>query len=169
MGEIRPESWSRASARPWETIKDRIAEIERECFAQDAFSPNELRLAFNGRQSLAVLLWDVPVSGAGRLIGYTQAQPADAVETYYIANTAIAPSHQGRGLIKLLMEKLYADVRALGARFVERDAAIANGYADKIVRFHAADVLGTFDHDSPFGPQRFIRMRLPGTAATSTP
>ncbi len=122
--------------------------------------PNELRLAFNGRRSLAVLLWEGP-SERSRLIGYTQAQPADVPETYYIANTVIAKSHQGRGLVKLLMDRLYADVRAAGARFIERDAAIPNGYADKIVRFHATDVLETFDHDSPYGPQRFIRMRVP--------
>jgi ribosomal protein S18 acetylase RimI-like enzyme len=162
MGEIRVESWSRESTRRWNTIKDRIAELERECFGEDAFSPSELRLAFNGRQSVVVLLWEGPSDG-GRLIGYTQAQLGDDPETYYIANTAIARSHQGRGLVKLLMDQLYADVRAAGARFIERDAAIANGYADKIVRFHAADVLETFDHDSPYGPQRFIRMRVPET------
>jgi ribosomal protein S18 acetylase RimI-like enzyme len=162
MGEIRVESWSRESNRSWSTIKDRIGELEHECFGEDAFSANELRLAFNSRQSLVVLLWDGPSDG-GRLIGYTQAQPADDPATYYIANTAIARSHQGRGLVKLLMDQLYADVRAAGARFIERDAAIANGYADKIVRFHAADVLETFDHDSPYGPQRFIRMRVPET------
>lgn len=160
MSGIRVESWSRTAKRPWRTIKDRIAELEHECFGQDAFSPDELRLAFNGRRSMVVLLWEGRSDG-GRLIGYTQAQPADAAETYYIANTAIAKGHQGRGLVKLLMDQLYADVRAAGARYIERDAAIPNGYADKIVRFHAADVLETLDHDSPHGPQRFIRMRVP--------
>jgi ribosomal protein S18 acetylase RimI-like enzyme len=159
MGEIRVESWSRANAHPWSTIKDRIAEIEHECFGQDAFSPNELHLAFNGRRSLVVLLWEG--SDGGRLIGYTQAQPNDDPETYYIANTAIAKSHQGHGLVRLLMDQLYADVRAAGARYIERDAAIPNGYADMIVRFYAADVLETLDHDSLYGPQRFIRMRVP--------
>src|SRR5688572_19763697 len=162
MGKIRVESWSRDSARPWHTIMDRIAELEHEVFGEDAFSANELRLAFNGRQSLAVLLWEGSAV-SGMLIGYTQAQPAEDPATYYIANTAIARSHQGRGLVKLLMDRLYADVRAAGARFVERDAAIANGYADKIVRYHAADVLETLDHDSPYGPQRYIRMRVPET------
>lgn len=160
MSEIRVESWTRTSVHPWGRIKDQIAAIEQECFGEDAFSPNDLRLAFNARQSLVVLLWEGPLDG-GRLIGYTQAQPADDPETYYIANTVIAKSHQGRGLVKLLMDRLYADVRAAGARYIERDAAIPNGYADKIVRFHAPDVLETLDHDSPYGPQRFIRMRVP--------
>ena len=162
MGEIRAESWSRESDRSWSTIKDRIAELEHECFGEDAFSANELRLAFNSRHSLVVLLWEGRSDG-DKLIGYTQAQPADEPATYYIANTAIAKSQQGRGLVKLLMDQLYDDVRAAGGRFIERDAAIANGYADKIVRSHAADVLETFDHDSPYGPQRFIRMRVPET------
>jgi ribosomal protein S18 acetylase RimI-like enzyme len=162
VGEIRVESWSRESTRPWNAIKDRIAELEHEVFGKDAFSSSELRLAFNARQSVVVLLWEGPAAG-GTLIGYSQAQPTDAPATYYIANTAIARSHQGRGLVKLLMDRLYADVRAAGARFVERDAAIANGYADKIVRYHAADVLETLDHDSPYGPQRYIRMRVPET------
>ena len=157
MGEIRVESFSRDGARSWDSIKERIGAIEHEVFGDDAFSPDELRAAFNGPGSLAVLLWD----GAA-LVGYTQAGPADARDTYYIANTAIAKSHQGRGLIRLLMERLYADVRAAGAHYIERDAAIANGYADKIVRSHAADIVRTRDHDSPYGRQRFIRMRVPG-------
>ncbi len=162
MGEIRPESWTGASSRPWSAIKDRIAELERECFGPDAFSPSELWMAFSARRSLVVLLFEERGANDGQtLIGYTQAQPGDDSETYYIANTVIAKSHQGRGLVKILMDRLYADLRAMGARFIERDAAIANGYADKIVRFHAADVLETLDHESPYGPQRFIRMRVP--------
>jgi ribosomal protein S18 acetylase RimI-like enzyme len=163
MGELRVESFGRDGPREWNTIKRRIRDIELECFGQQhAFSDDELRAAFNGRESLAVLLWDLPLAGDGVLVGYTQADRR-ARRTYYIANTAIAKSHQGRGLVRLLMQRLYADVRAAGAQFIERDAATTNGYADKIVRFHAADVLETFDHDSPYGPQRFIRMRVPGT------
>jgi len=154
---IRAESFDR-TARAWDRVRERVGEIEREVFGDDAFSPDELRAAFTGPKSLAVLLRDGTL-----LVGYTQAGPARASDTYYIANTAIAESYQGRGLIRLLMERLYADVRAVGARFIERDAAIANGYADKIVRFHAADIVRTRDHDSPYGRQRFIRMRLPET------
>jgi len=161
MSEFRVESWDHRSTRPWNTIARRVSELEHECFGQDAFSPSELRRAFNARHSLVVLLWHGQASDARALIGYTQAQPGDDDDTYYIANTVIAKSHQSRGLVRLLMDRLYADVRAAGARFIERDAAIANGYADKIVRFHAADVLETVDHDSPYGPQRFIRMRVP--------
>ena len=157
MSETRGESFDR-TARSWDRVRERIGEIEREVFGDDAFSPDELRAAFNGPKSLAVLLRDGTL-----LVGYTQAGPARAPDTYYIANTAIAKSHQGRGLIRVLMERLYADVRAAGAHFIERDAAIANGYADKIVRFHAADIVRTRDHDSPYGRQRFIRMRLPET------
>ena len=156
MNEIRVESFGLNGTRSWDSIKERIGEIETGVFGDDAFSPDELRAAFNGRQSLAVLLWDGTV-----LVGYTQAGPARASDTYYIANTAIAKSHQGRGLIRLLMERLYADVRAAGAHFIERDAAIANGYADKIVRSHSADIVMTRDHHSPYGRQRFIRMRVP--------
>jgi ribosomal protein S18 acetylase RimI-like enzyme len=160
VSDIRVESWNRGSTRSWKTIAQRISELEHECFGQRAFSAEELRLAFNGPRSLVVLLWHGP-SDRNVLIGYTQAQPGDDPETYYIANTVIAKSHQRRGLVRLLMERLYADVRSAGARYIERDAAIANGYADKIVRSHAGDVLETSDHDSPYGPQRFIRMRLP--------
>jgi len=144
----------------WSAIRRRVGEIERECFGGGAFSQDELRAMFTGPRALVVLLWD----GRGPdslLIGYTQAE-ARGPDTYYIANTAIAKSYQGRGLVKQLMDRLYADVRAAGARFIERDAAIANGYADKVVRAHAADIVSSFDHDSAYGPQRFIRMRVPG-------
>ena len=161
MGEIRVESFGRGGTRSWNTIRRRIRDIELECFGQQhAFSGDELHAMFTKRGSIAVLLWDAPVLGEAVLVGYTQAEPRDP-GTYYIANTAIAKSHQGRGLVRPLMERLYADIRAAGGRFIERDAAIANGYADKIVRFHVADVVEAFDHDSPYGPQRFIRMRVP--------
>jgi len=156
MSELRVESFSRNGTRSWDSIKERIGQIEHEVFGDDAFSPDELSAAYNGRQILAILLFDGAV-----LVGYTQAGPARARDTYYIANTAIAKTHQGRGLIRLLMERLYADVRAAGAHFIERDAAIANGYADTIVRSHAEDIVRTRDHDSPYGRQRFIRMRVP--------
>ena len=159
MSDIRAESFSRVSPRSWSTVRQRIVEIERDVFGQDAFSPDELRRAFTGRETLAVLLWDGP--GDALLVGYTQAQLASDADTFYISNTAIAKSHQGRGLIKTLMERLYADIRAAGGRFIERDVAIANGYADMLMRVHAADILETFDHDSEYGPQRFIRMRVP--------
>jgi ribosomal protein S18 acetylase RimI-like enzyme len=161
VSEFRVESFSRAGPRSWDTVKDRIREIELETFGpRHAFSEDDLRVMFNGRQSTAVLLWDGDEL-ASTLVGYTQAAPARRRDTYYIANTAIAKRHQGRGLVKLLMDRLYSDVAARGARFIERDAAIANGYADKIVRVHAADILETLDHGSPYGPQRFIRMRVP--------
>jgi GNAT superfamily N-acetyltransferase len=159
VGDVTVESFSHQSARSWRTISRRIVEIERDVFGEDAFSPDELRWAFTARKTLAVLMWEGP--GDDRLVGYTQAQPARAADTYYISNTAIAKSHQGRGLIRLLMQRLYADVRAAGGRFIERDVAIANGYADMLMRVHAADILETSDHDSEYGPQRFIRMRVP--------
>ncbi len=155
MGALRVESFGRTSERSWNSIAARIDEIENDCFGAGAFAPDELRRAFNAARNLAVLLWDGDL-----LIGYTQAEPRRG-GTYYIANTAIAKRHQGRGLVQLLMQRLYADVRAEGGRFIERDAAIANGYADAVLRAHAADVLETFDHDSEYGPQRFIRMRVP--------
>jgi ribosomal protein S18 acetylase RimI-like enzyme len=160
LSAIRVESFGGNGPRPWNTISRRISDIERECFGDDAFSPEELHRAFTTRQHLAVLLWDGPPSGRGLLVGYTQAEPR-ADDTYYISNTAIAKSHQGRGLIRPLMERLYADVRAAGARFIERDVAIANGYADMLVRVHSEDILETFDHGSEYGPQRFMRMRVP--------
>jgi ribosomal protein S18 acetylase RimI-like enzyme len=156
VGEPHVESYHAGGARSWASIARRIRQIERNCFGTGAFSADELRRAFNGRRHLAVLLWD-----GGTLIGYTQAGPSREPATYYIANTAIAKSHQGRGLVKLLMDRLYADVRAAGRRFIERDVATANGYADTVVRVHAADILATRDHDSEYGPQRFIRMRVP--------
>ena len=41
---IHAESWTRESGRSWNAIKERMAELEHECFGEDAFSPNELRL-----------------------------------------------------------------------------------------------------------------------------
>jgi len=155
--EIHAEAFDRTSALSWSEIGSRVAEIEREVFGEDAFSAEELRGSFLRARSVAALL----VEGRDFVVGYTYAAPARARATYYISNTAIAKSYQGRGLVKLLMERLYARIRAAGARFIERDVAIANGYADMLARVHAAEILETFDHESEYGPQRFIRMRVP--------
>lgn len=155
MSEIHAESFDRKGTRGWNGIKDRVLEIERECFGAGAFSAEELRRAFTAPRGLAAVLFDGDV-----VVGYTYAEQRER-DTYYISNTAIARSHQARGLVRLLMERLFADARAAGARFIERDAAIANGYADTLLRVHAADVIETYDHPSPYGQQRFIRMRLP--------
>ena len=69
MSETRAESFDR-TARSWDRVRERIGEIEREVFGDDAFSPDELRAAFTGPKSLAVLLRDGTV-----LVGYTQAGP----------------------------------------------------------------------------------------------
>lgn len=155
MGEIRAESFDRTGPCDWNTIESGVLAIERECFGPGAFSADELRRAFNATRGLAVILLDGDL-----VVGYTYAERR-ARDTFYISNTAIAKSHQKRGLVRLLMERLFADARTAGAGFIERDAAIANGYADTLMRVHAADVVESYDHDSEYGPQRFIRMRLP--------
>lgn len=109
-------------------------------------------------------------SESAHIVGFSCAIPegkldpereAESRETAHIVDTAIETSYQGCGLIGLLMEVLERELRSAGYLYLEREAAIANGYAAKIERAYAGRIL---EQDGPFesewGLQIFFRIRL---------
>lgn len=158
------EILDRKSKRSWNTIKARVAEIESLCFGVNAYTPEQLQVDFNRRENVSVLLWSdgrPERYNESLLIGYTQAAATVDPETWTVDNTAIDPQYQGRGLVAMLMEALYTTLKDRGAKYITRDAAIENGYADKLSKLHGLLILEQHDHDSKYGRQRFIRMRIP--------
>jgi hypothetical protein len=147
----------------WDEVKVAITEIEALCFGDKAWPRQRLAQEFNRATRIVILLWAADEADP---IGYTVAEPwpaYDGQKTAYIGNTAIHPSHHGRGAVALMLRALYHELRAEGYAFVERDAAVANGYAWNIVKHALAtgDLIEQRPHDSSYGPQLFIRMRVP--------
>lgn len=153
---LRPEEWPE--------VKRAVVAIERACFARGAYTERQLEEDFTKRCNVAVVL-----TLHEMLVGYTVAQPKVrwfmwrapvAWDTAYVMNTAVVPEWQGQGLVAMLGAALDDELRRRGYRFVERDAAVENGYADKLMRAYAGRVLARRDHASKYGPQRFMRIAL---------
>jgi ribosomal protein S18 acetylase RimI-like enzyme len=107
----------------------------------------------------------------GTIVGFSLAIPigemdpsrtGESVDTAYIYYTAIEPTHQGQGYVGQIMDQLIASLRQKGYRYIERDAVIANGYADKIEKRYGDAIVTQYDHNHfpEFGPERFFRIDL---------
>lgn len=84
----------------------------------------------------------------------------DGEKTAYVSDTVIAPAYRGRKLVGKLTGRLIEELASRGFEFVERDAAMANGYADNIIKSNQDRIVFAGEpEESEYGPQRFIRMR----------
>lgn len=162
---------------PWSKVGNDIEAIEIRHFGEGAFSQEQLEEWFGDPRNTAVVL---TARQSGKVIGFTFAQPSkDAYnlqpefyiqqlgrrgrrDTAYISDTAIHPEHMGKGLVVPMIELLEQALREKGYRYIERDAAVANGYAAKIAKVYRRDkrILTSSEHDSFFGRQRFFRIKL---------
>lgn len=156
--DFNPESWTQ--------IKDDILGIEGLCFVVGlAYTENLFAADFSQPRATIILLRDP----SKKIIGYTYALPINADkpereeekdETAIVDSTAIDPQYQGKGLVGKLIGELEKELIRKGFRFMERDAAIPNGYADTVQRHYGDRVIESRDHDSKYGPQRFFRIKL---------
>lgn len=166
MDTIHAERFNSARTS-WTAIRRDILRIERQQFGDGAFDEEYLREVFEDPQTVAVLLLEGP---SRHLVGFSCAIPegmldperkAESHETAHVVDTAIETAHQGRGLVGLLMTVLERELRSVGYRYLEREAAVANGYAGKIARAYAGRIVeqcGPFE--SEWGRQVFFRIRL---------
>ncbi len=98
---------------------------------------------------------------AGALAGFLIAVPDERVPgALYVEDTLIDAPFRGRGYVRLLGAALEREARRRGFGELTRDAAIANGYADAVERAYAGRVVARRDHGSPYGPQRYLRVRI---------
>ena len=143
-----------------------IVGLEREAFGHGAFSEGYLAGEFTAPENAVILLVDPDNDG---VLGFTLAGPVEWIDpqrlsdnaTAYVSDTIIAQAWRGQGLVGVLMDALEQELRNRGYRFMERDAAIAHGYADKVARHYKERiVLMDGPHDSEWGPQVFFRIRL---------
>ncbi len=151
-------------ACPWQSIAHQIMEIEREGFGRGAFSKQYLKWAFLEPTSTAGLL----IGDDDRIGGFTVAAGMGGIaanrrerETAYIVDTVIRRELRGRALVGLLMQMVERELKERGFRFLERHAAIANGYADSIRRHYGPRIIREAGpQPSEWGEQMFFRIRL---------
>lgn len=168
MGETHPVAAVHRPSWPgWLRIRADIVRIENEQFGEGAFDEEYLAYEFTRPVNTVVLLRDAIT---GTVVGFTYAVPVGEIdpdreresgETAYICDTVLDGAHQGMGLVARLMRVLENELRVRGYRFIERDAAVGNGYAAAIERAYGDRIVGQGEpHDSEYGPQTFFRIRL---------
>ena len=78
----------------------------------------------------------------------------------HVSDTAIRRELQGTRLVGTLMSMVEVELAARGVRFLTRNAKIPSGYADKVARHYRDRIIERHDHESPWGPQRWFRIKL---------
>lgn len=97
----------------------------------------------------------------GEVAGFITAIPdASTPGALYVEDTLVDVPYRGRRLVALMSRALEDEARRRGYRYLTRDAAVRNGYADKLERAYAGRVLERYDHPSPYGPQRYLKIAL---------
>ena len=143
----------------WESVKDSIMSIENKSFGGSGFGEDMMKGIFEDENNLNYILKD---SQANKVIGYVSVMLQSDGKSAYIMNTAIAPEHQGKGNVGLLMQKMEDDLKSKGVEYLIRDAAVENGYADKIERHYVERIIEdkTYEKMSPWGLQRHFEIKL---------
>jgi ribosomal protein S18 acetylase RimI-like enzyme len=124
------------------------------------FTEEKIKNYFLDPENTLVLLTD---EEDGRIKGFTFAiYDYDELEvrTAYIYTTKIDPKYQGKKLVVKLMDSLEAELIKKGYKQITRDARISNGYADKIQKTYGDRIIESKEHTSPYGSQRFFKIRL---------
>ena len=97
-----------------------------------------------------------------KVIGYVSVMFQSNNETAHIMNVAIVPEHQGKGNVGVLMQKMEEALKNRGVKYLTRDSAVENGYADKIQKHYADRIIKdkVYEQMSPWGIQRHFEIEL---------
>jgi len=149
----------------WDSIEQDLLRIEDLAFEGKGYSEEIFRKDFARPEAIIVILR----SPDHKIIGYSYALPVNIEEperedekneTANIDSTAILPEFQGKGLVGTLVGRVEDELRKRHFKFLEREAAAYNGYADSIQKHYQGRILDSHDIESKYGPQRFFRISL---------
>jgi ribosomal protein S18 acetylase RimI-like enzyme len=151
----------------WSLIKDDVMVFERELFGLEE---EDLIDAFKNPDSTVVIMRDKETN---KVVGFTYTEPVQQVyredfhpervqlpHTAYIQNTALSGDYRGHKLVGRLMEQLEAELVTKGYEYLERDAVVANNYAENIQKKYGDRIVLAEPHGSRWGDQVFIRIKL---------
>ena len=150
---VRPITFDAAT---WRELGPRMLEFERQEWGSRAFSPREMRWQATNRDAVVMTTWDGPT-----LIGFAVAGPAWSAGRASLLNVLIDPAYRGHGLVWPLIAAVERELFVRGIRELDIDARVENGFADNVERrYGARAAVIEPDHESPYGPQRTIRVTL---------
>jgi GNAT superfamily N-acetyltransferase len=143
-------------AATWRELGPRMLELERQEWGSRAFSPREMRWQATNRDAVVMTTWD-----GSTLIGFAVAGPAGTEGQTSLLNVLIDPAYRGQGLVWPLIAAVERELLTRGVRELDIDARVENGFADAVERrYGARAAVIEPDHESPYGPQRTIRVTL---------
>lgn len=172
--------WNRCNAslydpmsHPWHTIRDTVMHMEQENFHQAPESEEKLFGLFFHPESTVVILTD-PFLGMDQLIGFSIVVPEDveyelpdsefkdrltnaSSEVGYIHCTQIIKGRQKRGLGAKINREMLNEISKF-YDLIARDALIANGYAQTLLKVYGNQILNHYPHKSQFGPQEYMEI-----------
>lgn len=161
------------------SLHEQIAAIEKIHFGDTSFSKDDFIRFFNHPECVVVIALE---ESSGEVIGFTFSRPTIDVyehdrnperlpevrkldgKSAYIDDIAIRPDYLGHGLTPLMVGELEKVLIAKGYKYFEEDAAVENGYADKVEKAYKKNgrliFVGEQQRDSDYGLQRFFRIKL---------
>lgn len=154
--------WARITnpaADHWEEIGKGVVFLEHEAFGDASFTAEQLEADFFDPNAT----WALLLNGED-IIGFTYTKRTEDFEEQPVAfiwDTVIAESWRHKGLVGVLMNVLEAELKKAGYVYIEREAAVSSGYAERISKhYHGRIVEEGEPHDSKWGQQKFFRIRL---------
>lgn len=162
---FKPEIF-KSNQSNWENIKETIIKLEKDSFETEAFTPEDLEEDFLDSKNIIVLLRKTE---SNEVVGFTYAKPfepetddgpAKPGETAWMWDTIIDKEYRGKGLLGLMMSFIEEELRARGFKYLERNALVANNFAENISKHYKERIIKTFPLDSRWGPQVFFRIKL---------
>lgn len=150
----------------WDVIKEKILYLENDAFTKESFSEEEIKNDFLNSENVVVLLKE---SDLNKIIGFTYAKPiepetndgpAKPGETAWMWDTVIDKEYRGRGLLGQMMSTIEKELQNHGFKYLERNALVANNFAENISKHYKDRIIKSFPLDSRWGPQIFFRIKL---------
>lgn len=147
-------------------IKRKILSLEKDAFGSEAFTDEDLEADFLDSKNAVVLLYNAE---SNEVIGFAYAKPSEPEtedspakpgETAWMWDTVIQKEFRGKGLLGIIMLALENELRDGGFKFLERNAVVANKYAENISKHYGDRIIKTFPLNSRWGPQVFFRIKL---------
>lgn len=154
------------SLHGWIAVKNKIIHLEEEAFGAGAFKKETIETDFLDLKNIIILLKNEETKN---VIGFTYAKPREPEtddsparpgETAWMWDTVIEEGHRGKGLLRLMMSALEQELKKRGFKYLERNALVANNFAENISKHYKERIIKSFPLDSEWGPQVFFRIKL---------
>ncbi len=143
--------------KDWSKISKPLFEIEEECFLDLSFSWEDFCNYFSNPEIIAVIL-----KYKNNIIGFSFGFPSGD-DSFFIYDTAIKKEFQGKRLVSFIMNFLEKKLKDNGYKYIEREAEVDNGYANKIRRHYGKRIIEEgIPHNSIYskGKQVFFKIKI---------